>query len=111
MNIIFGRHDGCTTDFCWEVPDYFKDKIHKGDILLVDTIRGEDVATAVSDIISGEGAQFVADKNGAYFPLKKVLSYANQRLIIYLDNKIKNDIIANIKCSNISDSDYCDIPF
>jgi len=73
MNIIFGEHDGCKKEFCWEVPDYFVGYIKKGDLLLVNTYRGLDIATSVSDVISGD-SKYVAEKMGAYFPLKLVVS-------------------------------------
>jgi hypothetical protein len=111
MNIIFGKHDNCPKEFCWEVPEHFKNEIHKGDLLLVNTFQGLDIAIAVSDVICGDGANYIAEKAGAYFPLKGIVSFANNMMVSYIDNKVKKDIISNIQCSNIVDLECLDMPF
>lgn len=105
MNIVFAKHDNCDKEFCFEVPDGMA--ISKGDILLVDTMHGKTLATATTGVISGEGAGDVALKAGAYFPLKKVLSSMGAQLRIYIEEKVKEEIIEGIR-RNVK---LCDMPF
>lgn len=97
MKIIFGKHDGCSTDFCWIVPENAEYDISKGDILLVQTQRGLDIATATTDVISGDGVLAVAIKAGAYLPLKKVVTYADSKMQQYIENRFGNEIINEIR--------------
>ena len=90
MNIIFAKHDGNDKEFVFEVPDGML--IFKNDILWVETSRGETVAVATSDMITGVGLEQVAAKFGAYFPLKKVKTYANQGLKEYIEQKCIKEI-------------------
>lgn len=99
MNIIFARHDGCQKDFCWQVPDNLKDYISKGDILHVETMRGLDIATAATGVISGDGARDIAESKGAYFPLKSVVSFVNKDLEKYILHK---DLMYAVKKMNIT---------
>lgn len=96
MNIIFARHDGCQKDFCWQVPDNLKDYISKGDILLVNTMRGLDIATATTGVVSGDGAMDIASSSGAYFPLKSVVSFVNKDLKRYIANQIKMKVAQSV---------------
>lgn len=103
MNIIFGRHEGCNKDFCWEVPNSMKNYISKGDILLVETRNGLDIAVAITGIINGDGVKDIAENKGAYFPLKSVVSFANKPMKQYIYNWYKNMIIGymhNHQCFN-----------
>lgn len=102
MNIIFGKHDGCNKDFIWEVPDNMTLHISKGDLLLVDTHRGADIATATTNVISGVGATDVAEMNGAYFPLKGVISFVNQKMAdVIVANITKNTQNLNAAMDNL----------
>lgn len=96
MNIIFAKHDGCHDEYCFKVPDNLATHISKGDILLVNTRRGIDIATASTNIVSGDGAVDVAIKNGAYLPLKTVISFANAKMIDCITRKNYNEIISKI---------------
>lgn len=96
MNVIYGKHDGCSKEFVWEVPGEMKDYILKGDLLLVDTARGIDVVTATTGVISGDGARDVAEKNGAYFPLKRVISFVDSNLKVVLIEKYKRAMIEHV---------------
>jgi hypothetical protein len=66
--------------------------IKNGDLLLVETSQGVTIATATTGILSGDGIQEFAQRNGAYMPLKNVISFANQEVIQYIENRIKNKI-------------------
>jgi hypothetical protein len=87
LNIIFAKHDCCDKEFCFEVPDSMAKYIVKGDILLVDTLKGITLATATSSVVAGNGAEDVALKSGAYLPLKRVISFADQKMQTYIKNQ------------------------
>lgn len=91
MNIIFAKHDCCEKEYLFEVPNGMHPV--KGDVLWVNTSKGETVATATSDMISGHGVEQIADKFGAYFPLKKVLAYANKGIETYINNRAYDKIV------------------
>ena len=92
MTIIFAKHDGCNKDFIFEVPaDMYP---VKNDVLWVDTAYGETVAVATSDAIFVNKVDELAEKFGAYLPLKKVKAYANRELQIYIENRIYREISA-----------------
>lgn len=109
MNIIFAKHDGCDKEYIFEVPEGMHPV--KGDMLWVNTSKGETVANATSDMISGHGVEQIADKFGAYFPLKKVLAYANRGIETYIKN-IAYEKIVRYCCDqqgNVHATD--DLPF
>ena len=107
MNIIYAKHDGCDKEFCWQVPDSMVQYIRKGDVLLVETYRGVDVAIATTGVISGDGTKDIAEKAGAYFPLRFVISFVDSHLKSYLTNMVRNDLISVIKTYNTN----LDLPF
>lgn len=111
MNVIFAKHDCCEKEYCWEVPDEFKDYIVKGDFLLVNTIKGIDIATASTGIITGNGAIDVAEKSGAYFPLRKVISFVGAPMKNYICNKVRTAIAKDIQNGNINVFNDPDWPF
>ena len=88
MNIIIATH-GNKKKLCFTVPDEMAPHIKKGAVLVVETARGEAIATAVTGVISGPGADDVARAHGAHFPMKPVicvltkavLSFARQQVI------------------------------
>lgn len=111
MNIIFAKHDCCEKDFCFEVPSEMVKYISKGDILFVDTVRGHDIATAVSGVISGDGAIDIALKSGAYEPIKKVISFVNKQMGQYIANRTSNQIIEIIRANTIKSVIDPELPF
>ena len=90
MNIIFARHDDDARQFAFEVSRDQVPYIKKGDILLVDTMLGQTKATATTGVISGEGAVDISLKNGAYLPLKKVITFVPSLL---MDAILSNAVI------------------
>jgi hypothetical protein len=110
MDIIFGKHDGCDKEFVWEVSYNLADYIHKDDVLLVETTRGLAIATATTDVVSGDGAKDIAERNKAYLPLKKVITFANSKLRDYISKQACDRVIKAIK--NIKDDiDINQLPF
>ena len=109
MNIIFAKHDGCNKEFIFEVPNGMNPK--KNDILWVDTIRGETVAVATSDVISGCQMEQLVEKLGAYLPLKRVRTYANKELQIYIENRAYTEVGAFCMDRQKSIHNYVDVSF
>lgn len=92
---VFAKHDSCAQEFLFAVPYYLE--VHKGDILLVDTMHGEAIATATSEIIEGQDLDEVAVKFGAYLPLKKVKQVVGKRLQDYIFTKTIDNIIYQLR--------------
>lgn len=93
--LVFAKHDNCDKEFIFAVPCNFE--IHKGDILLVNTMYGEDIAKATSEIIEGQDLDEVAMRFGAYLPLKEVKQVVGKRLQDYIAGKEKINIICQIQ--------------
>lgn len=93
---VFAKHENSNKEYLFAVPNDLYN-IKKGDILLVDTIKGEEIAIATSTIIEGENLDEIALKFGAYLPLKKVKSVLNQRLKEYVERKERDHILLKIK--------------
>lgn len=83
---IFARHDGNEKDYLFEVPPYIK--VHKGDVLLVDTKHGEEIAVATSEVFESENIDDIAAKYGAYLPLKKVKQACGRKIRQYITQKV-----------------------
>lgn len=93
MNIIFAKHSG-SKEYVFSVPDNMAHRIKKGDILLVDTMRGDSIAIATTGVISGAGAIDIAKRSGAYQPLKRVITYANEAMQNWIvqNNDLNNEL-------------------
>lgn len=109
MNIIFAKHDGCDKEYLFEVPNGMHPV--SGDVLWVDTSKGETVAIATCDMISGHGVEQIAEKFGAYFPLKKVKTYANHGLQTYIENRTYSEVGAFCQDRRVNVHEYMDLPF
>ena len=95
MTIIFAKHDGCNKEFIFEVPAGMYPV--RNDILWVDTAYGETVAVATSDTIFGHRVEQIAERFGAYLPLKRVKAYANRGLQIYIENRAYREVGYSVK--------------
>jgi hypothetical protein len=93
--LVFAKHDGCNKEFLFAVP--FDMEVRKGDVLLVDTMHGLTVATATSEMFEGMDIDEVAQKFGAYLPLKEVKQVAGKQIQEYLRKKALRDIWSVIK--------------
>lgn len=111
MNIVFAHHIGNDTEYCFGVTDEQKEWIEKDNLLLVNTIRGRQLAIATSDVISGKGAAYVARKFGAYFPLKTVIAFATQEMVDYLNGLCYNLYSAKVNEAMAGILTEEDIPF
>lgn len=93
---VFAKHENSSKEYLFAVPtDLYN--INKGDILLVDTKKGEEIAIATSTIIEGENLDEIALKFGAYLPLKKVKAVLNQRLKEHVERNERERILSQIK--------------
>lgn len=93
---VFAKHENSSKEYLFAVPNDLYN-INKGDILLVDTKKGEEIAIATSAIIEGENLDEIALKFGAYLPLKKVKAVLNQRLKEYVERNERERILLQIK--------------
>ena len=103
---VFAKHENSTKEYLFAVPNDLYN-ITKGEILLVDTIKGEKIAIATSTIIEGENLDEIALKFGAYLPLKKVKAVLNQRIKEYVERKEGDSSLVKI---NECFEEY-DLPF
>lgn len=71
MHIVFASH-GDSRSFLFFVPS--DEQIFRGEVLFVDTVRGETTAMATSDSfwVTQDQAEQIVAGTGAYFPLKGV---------------------------------------
>ena len=105
--LVFAKHDGCSKEFLFAVPYYLE--VRKGDILLVNTKQGLTVATATTEMFEGRNIDEVAQRFGAYLPLKEVKQVCGQALQTYIENKVRNEIVKSIQDKNTT---VCyDLPF
>jgi len=85
MKVVFAKHPTCTTEFLFMVPDGMRGPA-KGDAMLVNTMYGDTVAIASSDVIEATNAEEIAARVGAYLPLKPVLEVCGPVLRQYIEN-------------------------
>ena len=88
--VVFAKHDGCSQEFLFAVPWYLE--VRKGDILLVETMRGNTIATATTEMFEGRDIDEVAKRFGAYLPLKKVKAVAGKEIQEYLKLQLYNEL-------------------
>jgi hypothetical protein len=88
--LVFAKHDGCIEEFLFAVP--YDIEVRKGDVILVDTMRGPAVATATTEMFEGMDIDEVAQKFGAYLPLKEVKQVAGRQIQEYLRRKTIGNI-------------------
>lgn len=93
--MVFAKHDGCEKEYLFAVPHWLS--VKEGDILLVNTRRGESVATATSDMFTVSKANEVAVRFGAHIPLKEVKQVVGKTLQTYIIQKERQEIIDYFK--------------
>ena len=92
MNIVFAKHEKQNREFLFEVPGGMD--IKKGDILYVETMKGPCVAVATSGMMPGN--EELITRFGAYMPLKKVITYANEEIQNYICDCVTCEMITQI---------------
>ena len=88
--VVFAKHDNCSKEFLFAVPWYLE--VRKGDVLLVETIHGNSIATATSEMFEGRDIDEVAKRYGAYLPLKRVKAVAGKEIKEYLKLQLYNEM-------------------
>ena len=71
--MIFARHAGQEKEYVFEVASKDCWPVNRGDFLIVDTMHAIHVAQATSDLVECEDVGLIAQKYGAYMPLRQVL--------------------------------------
>lgn len=104
MNIVFVKHGKKNKRYAFEVPDFLVSRITKGMELLVETKNGLQIGTAVSGVISGDGALDVAWENGAHAPLAPVVSIIPREVVRHVQERMLADIGVMIHAH-----DFCDV--
>ena len=98
FQIILGIHDGCNKVFCWYISEHQAKHVKAGDWLFVENRNDYAVVKAISDPICGEEAKTLAMYCGARFPLKRVVSFANQimkqEIVKSFKESVKEEIYA-----------------
>lgn len=91
--LIFAKHPGCDKEYLFKVPD----ELHvprKGDVLLVRTIRGYQIAVATSEFFESPNVEEIATHfPGAYLPLKSVVQVAGPELVAYIKKEVYREVI------------------
>lgn len=80
MNIVMVRHNNQPKEFAFYVPDELVPHIKRGQGVLCQTMRGLAYGTTTTGVISGDGAYDVAIANGAYFPMRPIVSFEHAGL-------------------------------
>lgn len=73
MNIILVKYKtNSSKEYCFEVPEELVPLARKDCLVLCETEHGFHTGKTTSDVFSGAGAQDVAKRLGATFPLKRI---------------------------------------
>lgn len=91
MKTVFAKHKDTedAKEYLFKVPSHIK-KIKKGDILAVNTMRGLSLAIATSDI--QDCGELIAEKLGAYLPLKEVYCIVTYELLRLCQNANEKEL-------------------
>lgn len=104
MNIVFVKHGKKNKRYAFEVPDFLVSRVTKGMELLVEAKNGLQIGTAVSGVISGDGALDVARENGARVPLAPVVSIIPREVVQHVQGQMLADIGAMIRAQDLYDA-------
>lgn len=96
FQIILGIHDGCNKVFCWYISEHQAKHVKAGDWLFVENRNDYAVVKAISDPICGEEAKTLAMHCGARFPLKRVISFANQDMKDKIVQSFREDVLSEM---------------
>lgn len=99
IRVVMASHPNCKKIFMFEVPDWMS--VHRGDILIVETMRGNEIAVCSSDPIYIDIND--VELFGAYLPLKKIIQCAGKQMQDYINSRCKDKIKSDIdNCLNSS---------
>jgi len=118
MDIIFAKHHkNDFKEYCFEVPVEIKKQLKKDMMIFVNTKLGKQIAYTTTRVISGSGAIDVATKNGATYPLQKVISFVPLECEKMIDNDIRDQVLNKVQIAlynirfNQNEDTYDDLPF
>ena len=92
MNIIFAKHATHQKRFAFIVPNELVPHIKKDMDVLVETKKGLQMARTVTGIFTGDGAMDVATQNGAYMPLKPVVSIVSKEMLAVIRASVQGEL-------------------
>jgi hypothetical protein len=96
LHVILGKHDGCDKVYCWYISERKAAHVRRGDLLYVETSKGDAVVTAVTDPLTGDRAIEALSNCGARFPLKRVISFANRVMQETIVQRFREDVQTEI---------------
>lgn len=101
MDMVFAKHTrNSLKEYCFEVPVEVKKQLKKDMMIFVETKFGKEIAYTTTRVISGSGAIDVALKNGATYPLKRVISFVpvecNQKLFDIFKEEVVQKIYKSV---------------
>lgn len=107
IHVVCVKHPGCDKEFYFSVTEEQAQRIEAGDVLLVSTRRGEQIAVAVHSPFKlyGESAVQLLMHANIPLPLKPVITYCSKKMRSY----IIKDYLNNALKREIDNSD--DLPF
>jgi hypothetical protein len=98
LHVILGKHDGCDKVYCWYISERKAAHVKAGDLLYVENRNDYAVVTATSDPLTGDDAIKALNQCSARFPLKRVVSFANQimkqEIVKSFKESVKEEIYA-----------------
>ena len=85
MKTVFAKHKDTkdTKEYLFRVPKHIK-RIKQGDLLAVETSKGLSIAIATTEM--QECSELIAEKLGAYLPLKEVYCIVTYELFQIIKN-------------------------
>ena len=93
--IVFVKHEGACKEFVFSVPVSLM-HVKKGDFVMVDTMYGRDFGTVTSQLVECSNIEEVAQKFGAYLPLKPILSVVDSDMVAYIERRCQERIMKKI---------------
>ena len=87
MRTVFAKHKD-TKEYLFRVPKHIK-RIKQGDLLAVETSKGLSLAIATTEM--QECSELIAEKLGAYLPLKEVYCIVTYELFQLIKNSEEKD--------------------
>jgi hypothetical protein len=90
MKTVFAKHEDTkyTKEYLFRVPKHIK-RIKQGDLLAVETSKGLSLAIATTEM--QECSELIAEKLGAYLPLKEVYCIVTYELFQLIKNADEKD--------------------
>lgn len=95
MKVVFAKHPESPKEFLFMVPDEMKSP-ERDDVMWVDTMYGETIATASSDVIEIDHVEELVKRCGAYLPMKRVLAVCSKALRDYIEKELRKNIAQSI---------------